>query len=437
MTTRTALAQLLDESSTGAPSPGRGLGKPAATVVLAFLFGAGLLGLAGWFIAASAVAGLAVASTFSFLFPSAGVQALAWARTLARYGERITTHQATLDLVASLRTSLFARAIGLPRDRAAELRSSELLGRITVDSDAVENLLLRSSFPLLAALTALIGAAAMFALLSPALAIVLVGGILLAAAIPMILADHQAGRPARGFVAARARARQTLIEMLDGLPELRSFGAEQHAAAGVNTELERLAEARGRLTKLEAGGRSLGIQLGDLTLLFVVATAAGLLGTGAISAPAFVAVSLVAIAALEPIIGLPAVVTAREKARCERPSERSVPQGPVPRHDSRDPASGGNDRAARNRPRGSGLGNRSGARRRCPHHWRVRDRQIDPLARDHRSARTGHSRSVRRRGCDEPRPRCAGPARHSSRAGRPRLRRDRPGQPAARRSAGQ
>ena len=44
------------------------------------------------------------------------------------------------------------------------------------------------------------------------------------------LANHQAGRPARMSVAARADARRTLIEILDGLPELRSFGAERQAA---------------------------------------------------------------------------------------------------------------------------------------------------------------------------------------------------------------
>jgi hypothetical protein len=63
-------------------------------VVLALALGTGLLGRLGWFIAAPAVARLAVASTFSFLFPSAGVQALASARTLARYRERISTHEA-------------------------------------------------------------------------------------------------------------------------------------------------------------------------------------------------------------------------------------------------------------------------------------------------------------------------------------------------------
>jgi ATP-binding cassette subfamily C protein CydC len=311
---RMQIRALLAEEPAGAPA-GRRLAKPAAMTVLAFGFGAGLLGLAGWFIASSAVAGLAVASTFSFLFPSAGVQALAWGRTLSRYGERISTHETTLQLVGSLRTSLFARALRLPRDRAAELRSSELLGRIVVDSDAVENLLLRSSFPILAAAAALIGTAALFAWLSAALAIVAVAGLALAAAVLIGLAHRQAGRPAQASVAARARARQTLIETLDGLPELRSFGAEGRAAADVARHLERAAESRRRLTRLTARGQSVGTLLADLTLLAVVVTAAGLLGTGSLSVPAFVAVCLVAIAAFEPVVALPGAVTALARAR--------------------------------------------------------------------------------------------------------------------------
>jgi ATP-binding cassette subfamily C protein CydC len=310
---RMPIRALLAEQSADAPA-GRRLARPAAMTVLAFAFGAGLLGLAGWFIASCAVAGLAVASTFSFLFPSAGVQALAWSRTLSRYGERISTHETTLQLVGSLRTSLFARALRLPRDRAAELRSSELLGRIIVDSDAVENLLLRSSFPILAAGAALIGTAALFAWLSAALAIVAVAGLALTGAVLIGLAHHQAGRPAHASVAARARARQTLIETLDGLPELRSFGAEQRAAADVARHLERLAESRRSLTRLAARGQSVGILLADLTLLAVVASAAGLLGTRALSVPAFVAVCLVAIAAFEPVVGLPGAITARARA---------------------------------------------------------------------------------------------------------------------------
>ncbi len=304
------IRQLLGERSTG-----RRLATPAALTVVAFGFGVGLLGLAGWFIAASAVAGLAAASTFSFLFPSAGVQALAWARTLSRYGERIATHAATLDLVGALRTSLFARALRLSRDRVAEMRSSELLGRITVDSDAIETLMLRSSFPMLAAAAAVVGAAGLFVLLSWTLALVAVAGLLLTGGVLILLAHHQAGRPARRLVLARANARQTLIETLDGLPELRSFGAERRAAAEVAGELERLGETRRRLAGLTARGQSAGTLLADLTLLAVVATAAGLLGTGRLPAPAFVAACLVAMAVFEPVVGLPAAVTALARAR--------------------------------------------------------------------------------------------------------------------------
>jgi ATP-binding cassette subfamily C protein CydC len=322
MSTGSAIRELLDERADRAPSSRRLL-KPAATVVLAFVLGVGLLALAGWFIAASAVAGLAVASTFSFLFPSAGVQALAWARTLARYRERISTHEATLDLVGSLRTSLFARALRLPRDRVSELRTSELLGRITVDSDAIENLLLKSSFPILAAVAALIGAAAIFATQSVALALVAAAGLILASAVLVGLARHQAGQPAQRFVAARADARHTLIETLDGLPELRSFGAEQQAAASATSQLELFAQNRRQLTTLAARGQSIGTFLADLTLLAVILTAAGLTGTPALSAPAFVAVCLVAIAVFEPVIGLPGAISAAARARaaCARLTE--------------------------------------------------------------------------------------------------------------------
>jgi ATP-binding cassette subfamily C protein CydC len=291
------------------------LAKPGAQAILAFACGAALLGLAGWFIASSAVAGLAAASTFSFVFPSAGVQALALGRTLGRYRERISTHQATLDLVGSLRTSLFARALRLPRDRVAVLRTSELLGRITVDIDAVENLLLRSAFPILVMIAGLIGAVALFAALSAALGLVLMTGLLLAAAILAAGAHRQAGAPARALVLARAGARHTLIETLDGLPELRSFGAEQRAAAEVTRELELLAHSRRRLTRLATRGQSVGTVLADLTLVAVVATAAGLAGTGVLDAPAFVAVCLVTIAVFEPVVGLPGAVTALARAR--------------------------------------------------------------------------------------------------------------------------
>ena len=293
----------------------RSCAAPSLMTVLAVAVGVGLLGLAGWFIAASAVAGLAVAGTFSFLFPSAGVQALAWARTAARYGERITTHRAMLDLVAALRTTLFARAVSLSRDRAADLRSSELLGRLTIDSDAVEQTLLRSAFPIIAASAAVVGAIAGFTVLSPVVGAVATAGLAFTAATFVVSARRQAGAPAETLVSARAGARRSLIEALDGLPELRSFGAERLAAAEITRHLEMHAGARRRLTRITTAGHTAGALLADLTLLAIIVAGAGLLGGGSLSAPWFVAGCVAAVAILEPLGTLPGAVVALARGR--------------------------------------------------------------------------------------------------------------------------
>ena len=99
------------------------------------------------------------------------------------------------------------------------------------------------------------------------------------------------------------------------MPELRSFGAEQRAAAAATRQLELFGQSRRQLTGLAARGQSIGTFIADLTLLAVILIASGLIGGRALPAPAFVAVCLVAIAVFEPVVGLPGAVTAMARAR--------------------------------------------------------------------------------------------------------------------------
>ena len=66
----------------------------------------GLLALSGWFISAAAYAGLTVATAqlFNFFHPGIGVRLFAIGRTLARYTERIVTHDVTFRILQSLRS---------------------------------------------------------------------------------------------------------------------------------------------------------------------------------------------------------------------------------------------------------------------------------------------------------------------------------------------
>ena len=101
-----------------------------------------LLTLSGWFISASALAGLVVidgnAPAFNFMLPAAQIRALAIIRTVGRYGERLVTHEATFRVLAGIRSWFFQQLIPLVPGRLSVMRSGDLLSRMTADIDALD-----------------------------------------------------------------------------------------------------------------------------------------------------------------------------------------------------------------------------------------------------------------------------------------------------------
>lgn len=119
-----------------------------------------LLGLSGWFLTASALAGLGgllVAKTFNFMIPSSMIRLLAILRTVGRYGERITGHDAALNALAALRPQLFAGLARAPVSHSLALSSGEASARLMQDVDAIQNRFVRLSAPWGAATAVLAG----------------------------------------------------------------------------------------------------------------------------------------------------------------------------------------------------------------------------------------------------------------------------------------
>ena len=120
--------------------------------------------MAGWFITASALAGLAgLGLSFNFFRPSAAIRFLAIARTGSRYAERLVTHDASLRFLAVLRVDLFRGLSTLKAPSLARWRGAEMLQRLTSDVDALDNLYLRLILPV--AVLALVATALVLALL--------------------------------------------------------------------------------------------------------------------------------------------------------------------------------------------------------------------------------------------------------------------------------
>src|SRR5210317_2074571 len=125
-------------------------------MVLGTLFGllavasaVGLLALSGWFISAAAYAGLTAitAQLFNFFHPALGIRLFAIGRTLARYAERIVSHDATFRILQGLRSWFYIHLEPLGPSRLMNFRSGDILNRIVADIDALDNLYLRVFSP--------------------------------------------------------------------------------------------------------------------------------------------------------------------------------------------------------------------------------------------------------------------------------------------------
>jgi len=244
--------------------------KPSVRLVIGLVLAitaaaasAALMGLAGWFIVRSAQTGLSSTSGFSWLYPSAGVEALAVIRTAARYGERVSTHRSTLELLAQVRTRLFASATRLPMAKLRSLRSGDLLDRVQADVDTLDRYVLAVAVP--AVVCTVVGAGSLTVLTIVRPFFGGAAGGLLVLALATNLAMARGSRRLGGQLALdRSAARSRLIEAIEGRVELAAYGARELACD----------ELRGRFAALDAPARRLSVR--NANGQAVIAVVAGL-----------------------------------------------------------------------------------------------------------------------------------------------------------------
>lgn len=312
----------------------------ALLAALTALAGAGLLALSGWFITASALAGLSAAAiAFDVFMPAAGIRLLALTRTAGRYGERLVTHDATLAVLARLRERLFRGWAGPEAAGRLAGRPARLLFRLTLDIDALDALYLRVLVPLAAALSVALGATLLIGLVDGTTALafalfLLAGGLGLPA-----LAVRAAQRPARRRTHALEVLRGRVIDGVSGQTELLMAGrlaAHREASAAADRAL---AAADDDLNRIETRlGAALSMS-GAVLLAAMLVAGAGLSARAAIDAPMAALLLLLALAAFEPFAALRrgaselgrALIAARRTApRLAPPDLPPPPAAPAP-----------------------------------------------------------------------------------------------------------
>jgi len=285
---------------------GRLLAGGAALATLTVLAGMALMGLSGWFITATAIAGLATGTALAFdvFTPGAGIRLLALVRTAARYGERVVTHDAALAVVAALRPRLFA---GWARpDAARELlaRPARLLFRLTADADALDGLYLRVLVPACAAGATIAVMGIALGVVSLPLGLGIAAWMLAANAAVIARTVRRSRNASHDRVHALEALRADAIDLVSGQAELLMAGRLDAQCDRLARTQARLARADDTLHRVDAQASFLQSFASGVAMAATLAGCALLVADGAIGAPVAALALLLVLASAEPMAPL-------------------------------------------------------------------------------------------------------------------------------------
>lgn len=289
------------------------------------LIGMLLLGLSGWFITATAIAGASAATAWAFdvFMPSAGIRLLALGRSGSRYAERLVTHDATLAVLAALRERLFRGWAEPEAARRLLLQPAKLLFRLTADVDALDAFYLRVWVPLGTALVAAAAAGIALAFIDPWLGLGAALWLLITGLGIFYMLAHAAQRPARRRAHATEALRARTVDLVAGQTELAMtgrLGAQCTALAVADAHLARADDA---LNRLEARALFGFGAMGSIALCATLLTVAALVEQQSIGVPIAALALLLVLSATEPFAALRR--GALELGRCVLATRRLAP----------------------------------------------------------------------------------------------------------------
>jgi thiol reductant ABC exporter CydC subunit len=290
------------------------IARPAAgRLALATLLGAGAIAAAIGLISRSAQRPQESAVAIAIV----GVQFFALARGLCRYGERLVGHDAAFRVLSRIRVALYTRLERLAPLGIPAFRSGDLLARLVHDVDALQDLLLRVVPPFAIALGVGAATVALVWSMLPAAGLILLAALVIAATFVPWLTGRLAARSEGGQTAARAELTSSVVDLIEGAPELIVNG-------GASEQLRRTLDADSLLTHIAgASARTAGIGQGLTSLccglsmwgaLMVGVTA---VHAGRLDGVLLAGLALIPLVAFELVTGLPtATQTLQRMRRC-------------------------------------------------------------------------------------------------------------------------
>ncbi len=274
--------------------------------ITTLMAGIGLLSLSGWFLSATAVAGLSVATAqaFNYFTPAGGVRFLSIARTASRYGERLVTHEATFKLLTELRSWTWRKLMPLSAADLKGIRGGDLLNRLVSDIDTLDHFYLRLLTPMVASLL-MIGVLYFFlGWFDAELATVLCGLLFVFWLLLPVVFYRFGHQPGVMQLENKRQFRVLLLQYLQGQSELTLFGALPRFRAELDLAQARLFSSQAAMIKVTASSQALLILCHGLAVIILLYLAADGVGERVPPGPMLAFVVFITLACIEMLMPL-------------------------------------------------------------------------------------------------------------------------------------
>jgi ATP-binding cassette subfamily C protein CydC len=231
----------------------------------------------------------------------AAVRALALARALLRYGERLASHDLAFRSLADLRRRFYELLVPLVPGALPGVGRADLLSRFVADVDRLQDLYLRAIGPVAVALAAGTASVLVALLMEPAAAAVLAAGLLAGGIVVPWLTRATARAAGRRQAPARATLAATIVEAAGGSAEIALAGRQEDWIARADVASRRLARIQRRDALAGGVGAGLMTAVSGLTAVGVALVAIPAVRDDTLAGVLLAAVILLAMGAFEAV----------------------------------------------------------------------------------------------------------------------------------------
>lgn len=290
--------------------------------------------------------GVALLATSAYLISSAalmppiltleiaivGVRAFGIGKGVARYAERIVSHDAAFRALSGLRLAVYDRLAVVAPAGVPAYRRGDLLERLVRDVDATQDLPLRVILPYVSGALVALASVGLAYVVLPVSALVLGVSLLLAATLVPWITSRAAADAERASAPARGELNADVLTLLDGVADLAVAGAAPSWLQRLGADdrrIDRLAARSARASGLASG---LGVLLSGGAVVAMLLVAIPAVRSGELVGVNLAVLALLPLATYEAVVAMPnaALALGRVRGSAQRVVEVLDAVDPVP-----------------------------------------------------------------------------------------------------------